>query len=58
MVGGTTSLVHVIGVNKYTKKTQTQMSRILDDSFLISKSIESIENILESLARDLYCVNF
>jgi len=57
MVGGTTPFVHAIGVNKYTKKTQTQMSRILTVVFL-SKSIESIENILESPPRDLYCVNF
>lgn len=53
---GTTSLVHAIGVNKYTKRTQMRMSRILDGSCVLSKSIESIENVLESGARDLYCV--
>lgn len=54
---GTTSLVHAIGVNKYTKRTQMRMSHILNGSCVLSKSIESIENVLESGARDLYCVN-
>lgn len=48
---GNTSLVHARGVNKDTKRTQTRMSRILNGSCALSKSIESM---CRSLALGIY----